>query len=62
MTIIDLERVVVVRRCGPCGHEEHVPLEKFTNRRVDCDNCLRLGYISTLYLKGVIIKKEEEEK
>lgn len=54
---IKAERAVVVLRCGPCGHEEHISLEKFKNRRTDCDNCLRLGYISTMDLKGVITKK-----
>ncbi len=62
MTTIKSDRVVVVFKCGPCSHEEHIPLEKFRNRRVDCDNCLRLGYISTMDLKGVIIDPADNKR
>lgn len=57
MTIIEPERVTVILRCGPCRHEEHIPLEKFKNQRVDCGKCLGGGWMSTMDLKGVVIKK-----
>lgn len=55
MTIVKPDRVVVVLKCGPCGHEEHFPLKEFRNRRVDCGNCLCGGWMSTMDLEGVVI-------
>lgn len=55
MTMIETKGVVVVLRCGPCRHEEHIPLEKFRNPRISCDNCLRTGHSGWMDLKGVII-------
>lgn len=57
MTVIEKERVVVVLKCGPCKHEEHIPLEKFRNPRISCDNCLSTGYSGWVDLEGVIIKE-----
>ena len=51
--LIESSKVSVVFRCGPCRHEEKIPLNKYHGPIRYCDRC---DYIDgSPLLKGIII-------